>query len=235
MSNMIKSLDTQINKLIDDIANAKDITTNVLLKSQVSFQLTKINFGLKIIERVSRLFDIQGQIEDRLLTEESIKDLSIRELLVMSSVNSKRMDNYFTKMDKILGSMNIRGLENSLLMIAELDKKSNAEVQVDDGTKELTNLSLKLLGTITSMQNKGSPKAVGSDSLTEEGKDASELMDGLSTRVFERSSDNDNDSDYLVFDTQRNEEDDADDLTFKIDQFADDPTISGFHDDSDDD
>lgn len=227
---MIESLDRQINKLIDDIGNAKDITTNVLLKSQVSFQLTKINFGLKIIERVSRLFDIQGQIEDRLLTEESIKDLSIRELLVMSSVNSKRMDNYFGKMDKILGSMNIRGLENSLLMIAELDKKSTAEVQVDDGTKELTNLSLKLLSTITNLQNQNT-KAISSDSLSEEGVDGSELMDGLNTRVFDRISDDD-DSDYVTFDTTDSEEDEADELTRRIDLFADPESR---HDNSDDD
>lgn len=134
----ILALDTHINRLIKDISEAQNLSTNELLKSKVSFQLTKINFGLKLIERTMKLFGLQEQIEDRLLTEDSIKDLSIRELLVMSSVNSKRIDNYFSKMDKILGSLNLRDLENSLLMITELDNKrlhQEAGPQSDESKK----------------------------------------------------------------------------------------------------
>lgn len=196
MAKFIESLDSQINKLIREISQSKDLTTNTLLKSKVSLQLTKIHFGLKIVERLNRLFHIQGEIEDRLLSEDSIKDLSIRELLVMSSVNSKRIDNYFGKMDKILAGLNIRELENSLLMISEMDSKNaNPSAGITDESKNLTNLSMQLLKTITNLQDK-SIEDQNSDELT-----STQLSSDLNNRVINSTREefilNDEDNDEL--------------------------------------
>ena len=103
-----------------------------------------------------KLYDIQEQIEDRMLNEDSIQDLSMRELLVMSSVNSKRLDNYFSKMDKILGSINLRELEGSLLVISEAAHKQENKALEDqsESDQDLKSLSLQLLNTVSQIQDR---------------------------------------------------------------------------------
>lgn len=227
MSDIISSLDNQIKKLISEVSSAKDITTNTLLKSRVSLQLTKIEFGLKLIGRVKKLFDLQGEIEDRLLNEDSIKDLSIRELLVMSSVNSKRIDNYFGKMDKILSSLNLRELENSLLMIAELDSKSvrDSNALTDESSKNLTDLSLKLLKTITILQN----QSINSQSDDEDTLTARDLTEDLNKRPFDLSLNPD--SEYVILD-EDNDELQANRVLSNIESITD-PEFEDYEDDDD--
>lgn len=147
----ITSLDSHVNELIRTIKDAEKLGVNELIKSKVAFQLTKINFGLRLIDRIMKLYDLQEKIEDRLLTEDSIKDMSVRELLVMSSVNSKRLNDYFGKMDKILGSINLRELEGSLLLINEIDTKQQLTDQTNGGDTSLKTLSLQVLSQITKM------------------------------------------------------------------------------------
>lgn len=155
MSKKILSLDKQVNQLIDDIRNSDNLEISDLLKAKVSFQLTKINLGLRLITRVLKLYNLQEMIEDRMLNENQIQDLSMRELLVMSSVNSKRLDNYFGKMDKILGSINLRELEGSLLILSEISNKEKVKELADDSTSEdLRSLSLELLSTISKLPPK---------------------------------------------------------------------------------
>ena len=152
----ITSLDKQVNQLIEDIKSTENLEITDLLKSKVAFQLTKIHFGLRLINRVMKLYDIQEQIEDRMLNEDSIQDLSMRELLVMSSVNSKRLDNYFSKMDKILGSINLRELEGSLLVISEAAHKQENKALEDqsESDQDLKSLSLQLLNTVSQIQDR---------------------------------------------------------------------------------
>lgn len=151
MSTNISSLDTHVNELIRTIKDAEKLGVNELIKSKVAFQLTKINFGLRLINRIMKLYDLQEKIEDRLLTEDSINDMSVRELLVMSSVNSKRLNDYFGKMDKILGSINLRELEGSLLLINEIDTKQQLTDQTNGGDTSLKTLSLQVLNQMTKM------------------------------------------------------------------------------------
>lgn len=151
MSTSIQSLDLHVNELIASIKDAQKLGVNELIKAKVAFQLTKINLGLRLITRVMKLYDLQEVIEDRLLTKDAISDMSVRELLVMSSVNSKRMNDYFGKMDKILGSINLRDLEGSLLIINELTTKQQAQLGTDPSSTNLTALSLGVLEQITKM------------------------------------------------------------------------------------
>lgn len=227
MSDIIASLDNQIKKLISEVSSAKDITTNTLLKSRVSLQLTKIEFGLKLIGRVKKLFDLQGEIEDRLLNEDSIKDLSIRELLVMSSVNSKRIDNYFGKMDKILSSLNLRELENSLLMIAELDNKAVRDVNAvtDESSKNLTDLSLRLLKTITTLQDQSMSSQDDEDIQT-----ARDLTEDLNKKPFDLTMNPD--SEYVILDDD-NDELQANRVLNNIESLVD-PEFEEFDDEEDD-
>lgn len=154
----IDSIDKHVTQLISDISNAVDFQSNDLLKSKVAFQLTKIHLGLMLINRIIKLYSIQEQLEDRVLNEQSIENLSMRELLVMSSYNSKRLDNNYAKMDKILASINLRELEGSLLILAEVAAKERENPETpaldkpDARGESLRTLSLRTLSAISSIQ-----------------------------------------------------------------------------------
>lgn len=196
MSTSIRSLDIHVNELISTIKDAQRLGVNELIKAKVAFQLTKINLGLRLITRVMKLYDLQEKIEDKLLTEDTINDMSVRELLVMSSVNSKRMNDYFGKMDKILGSINLRDLEGSLLIINELDAKQQAQLSNgSDSGSDLRTLSLGVLEQITKMGALRTGQSVPADRLDESSvidaesvvRDVERLSEGPSDSELEKS------------------------------------------------
>lgn len=194
MSTSIQSLDLHVNELIASIKDAQKLGVNELIKAKVAFQLTKINLGLRLITRVMKLYDLQEVIEDRLLTEEAIQGMSVRELLVMSSVNSKRMNDYFGKMDKILGSINLRDLEGSLLIINELTTKQQAQLGTDPSSTNLTALSLGVLEQITKMGMLRSPvvhSGSNSDRITEESVIEADTIVKNMDKISDGPTDND--------------------------------------------
>lgn len=150
----IDSIELQVNQLISEIANSKSLEINDLLKSKIAMQLSKIHFGLKMVDRLIKLYEYQESIEDKLFDPNEIENLSVRELLVMQSVAAKRIDNYSNKIDSILGKINIRELEGSLTLIS--NSTSTKEITEDD--KELRNRSLEVLGMVGRLQNKKSER-----------------------------------------------------------------------------
>lgn len=150
----IRSIETMINSLVQDIANNDRLDGTQLIKAKLSFQLTKINLGLKLISKVLFLYEVQEEIEKNLFDKDRIKDLSVRELIVMNSLVSKRFDNYYGKLDGIISRLNLRELEGSLNIIATTKLKSEFDDNKDSGNdNELKFLALKSISEIGKIQS----------------------------------------------------------------------------------
>ncbi|BES79788.1 hypothetical protein [Yersinia phage vB_Yru_GN1] len=162
----IDSLELQVNQLIRDVAESKSLEINDLLKSKIAMQLSKVHFGLKMVDRLIKLYDYQELVEDRLFDQTEIENLSVRELLVMQSVVGKRIDNYSSKIDSILAKINLRELEGSLTLIS--NTSSTKEITEDD--KDLRNKSLEVLSLVGKLTNKQNSR----------GKDSTDMFDDIS-------------------------------------------------------
>jgi hypothetical protein len=160
----IDSLELQVNQLIRDVAESKSLEINDLLKSKIAMQLSKVHFGLKMVDRLIKLYDYQELVEDRLFDQTEIENLSVRELLVMQSVVGKRIDNYSSKIDSILAKINLRELEGSLTLIS--NTSSTKEITEDD--KDLRNKSLEVLNLVGKLTNKQNQR---------NGKDSTNMFD----------------------------------------------------------
>jgi hypothetical protein len=149
----IISIDKKVDELIDYIRNSNDLRINQLLATKVAFQLSKLSLGLRMIKRTMKLYDNQELIEDRLLDPTQFDQLSVRELLVLSSINSKRMDNYYAKVDKILSSLNLSEVEGTLLTLAESQRIETISSETIEDSNKLRNLSLELLDEFSKMKD----------------------------------------------------------------------------------
>lgn len=148
----ILSLDKEVDKLISDIRNSKDINNNDMLKTKVAFQLSKVNLGLKLIDRLMTLYVTQEKLEDKLFKQDNIDSLSIKDTIYYSQLVGRKIDNYYNKINQILSSIKIKELEASLLLIKEADKTSpDGPGLIDENSKKT---SMELLKTISDLQNK---------------------------------------------------------------------------------
>lgn len=148
----IASIDNTINDLIESIKDSREIKTNDMIKARLSFQLTKVRLGLSMINRIMRLYEIQGKVEEKLFKDEIIETASVRELMVINSLTAKAMDRYYGRMDKILSSLNLKEIETSLLMLAsEMDKGSPS---LESGyQEEIRPLTIDVLQKLSNLQD----------------------------------------------------------------------------------
>ena len=163
----IRSFDNQIKKLLDDIKESQDLDIYTIQKSKLVLTLTNLRLSLKLSERVSKIIDTQIIIEDRLFSEDIINQASLKELAVYNSINNSRLTDYLNKISSIQNSINIKELENMLLIVTENDNKK--AIQGNSGSTNLTHirdLSLKLIKEI----GESTPEFIDSteDSLTKE-------------------------------------------------------------------
>jgi hypothetical protein len=172
----MSSLDLQVDRLLKDIEESKrDLTSDDLLKAKAAFLINKIGIAVKLTRQLERFYEYQDNIDNKLL-EIKPEELSVRELLVMNGIVTKKIDSNYNRINSILAGLKINEIENILMILANLDSKKQAAIGASESGENRL-LAIDLLKHFTEMQNAKDPKSV--HPLVDELKSANSIMNGI--------------------------------------------------------